>query len=348
MKIKTVICGFGFMGQTHCANIMQNENASIAAIVNTSGRENIKPISGNIKTSAIDWNALNNVPFFTSLADCIDNCDFDAAIIATPTAIHQAMASELLRHKKHIFLEKPLCATEAEARQLLEESAQTNCIFQAGHCLRFFPEYQYLSSVCSKKQYGKLKYLKLIRRTGVPVWGAWKNKDTSLKSITGPVFDLNIHDVDFVRYLLGEPDRIQSAAYRDKEGLIQQIISLYSYGTDIAVSLEAAWDYPAEFPFDANYRVKFAEATVLYKNNVLTVYPNSGAPFQPELAKFSGEHAAVQGNISDLGGYYNELRYFAEGLLGKNDLSAATLEDAVAAIKLAKREIEACGGLIVK
>ncbi|MBO5923275.1 MAG: Gfo/Idh/MocA family oxidoreductase, partial [Lentisphaeria bacterium] len=180
MKIKTVICGFGFMGQTHCANIMQNENASIAAIVNTSGRENIKPISGNIKTSAIDWNALNNVPFFTSLADCIDNCDFDAAIIATPTAIHQAMASELLRHKKHIFLEKPLCATEAEARQLLEESAQANCIFQVGHCLRFFPEYQYLSSVCSKKQYGKLKYLKLIRRTGVPVWGAWKNKDTSL------------------------------------------------------------------------------------------------------------------------------------------------------------------------
>ena len=138
MKKKIIICGFGFMGQTHCANIMQNENASIAAIVNTSGRDNIKPISGNIKTSAIDWNALNNVPFFTSLADCIDNCEFDAAIIATPTANHQAMASELLSHRKHIFLEKPLCATEAESRMLLEEAAQTNCIFHVGHCLRFF------------------------------------------------------------------------------------------------------------------------------------------------------------------------------------------------------------------
>ena len=30
------------------------------------------------------------------------------------------------------------------------------------------------------------------------------------------------------------------------------------------------------------------------------------------------------GNVSSLGGYYNELKYFVEGLQGKNDLSVAT------------------------
>ena len=64
MKKKILICGFGFMGQTHCANILQNKNATIAGIVNTTGKDGVKPISGNIKTVSMDWSLLNNIPFF--------------------------------------------------------------------------------------------------------------------------------------------------------------------------------------------------------------------------------------------------------------------------------------------
>ena len=69
---------------------------------------------------------------------------------------------------------------------------------------------------------------------------------------------------------------------------------------------------------------------------------------KPELPKEYVADNDIGGNISDLGGYYNELKYFIEGLQGKNDLSVATVSEAIKSVKLVKREVEAAGGLIVK
>lgn len=97
----------------------------------------------------------------------------------------------------------------------------------------------------------------------------------------GVAVDMHVHDVDFVRYLLGEPDRIQAGVYRDSDGLIEQIFAIYNYGRDVAVSVEAAWDYPASFPFSATFRVKLEKATITNDANGLTVYPNDGDAFHP-------------------------------------------------------------------
>lgn len=331
------IVGAGYMGRMHmaCYRAMEDLGVHVTAVADAN------PDSANRLAVQV------NAEVFASGLELMDRANVDAVDICLPLHMHTENMVYAMEKGLSVFCEKPVALQDEELALLLETQKRTNAKVMIGHVVRFTPEYAYLKEAVQDNRFGKPVSGVFQRLSAHPGWtsGNWIHNP----ALSGGVaIDMHIHDVDFVRYLLGEPDRIQSAAYRDKEGLIQQIISLYSYGTDIAVSLEAAWDYPAEFPFDANYRVKFEEATVLYKNNVLTVYPNSGAPFQPELAKFSGEHAAVQGNISDLGGYYNELRYFAEGLLKRNDLSAATLEDAVAAIKLAKREIEACGGLIVK
>ena len=63
--------------------------------------------------------------------------------------------------------------------------------------------------------------------------------------------------------------------------------------------------------------------------------------------EFQGDNN-IGGNISSLGGYYNELKYFVEGLQGKNDLSVATVSEAIASVRLVKKEVETAGGLIVK
>lgn len=92
--------------------------------------------------------------------------------------------------------------------------------------------------------------------------------------------------------------------------------------------------------------VKLEKATITNDANGLTVYPNDGDAFHPELAaQYTGDNR-IGGNISSLGGYYNELKYFVEGLQGKNDLSVAPLEEAIASVRLVKKEIEAAGGLL--
>ena len=65
-----------------------------------------------------------------------------------------------------------------------------------------------------------------------------------------------MHDADYVRYLLGEPEELSAEAARDEAGVIQQIFATYRYGK-AAVAVEAGWDYPAAFPFCMAYRIKF-------------------------------------------------------------------------------------------
>ena len=331
------IIGAGYMGGMHmaCYQALEELGVRVTAVAD-SNLDSAKRLAAQV-----------NAEVFSSGFELIDKANVDAVDICLPLHMHTSNTVYAMEKGVSVFCEKPVALQDEELDLLLKTKRNTNVKSMVGHVVRFTPEYVYLKEAVENNLFGKLVSGVFQRVSAHPGWtsGNWIHNP---KFSGGVAIDMHIHDVDFVRYLIGEPDRIQSAAYRDKDGLIQQIISLYSYGTDIAVSLEAGWDYPAEFPFDANYRVKFEDATVLFKNNVLTVYPNSGNPYQPELAKFSGTNSSAQGNISDLGGYYNELRYFVEGLQGKNDLSAATLEDAVAAIRLAKREIEACGGLIVR
>lgn len=331
------IIGAGYMGGMHlaCYQALEELGVRVTAIADANP-DSAKQLADRV-----------NAEVFSSGFALIDNANVDAVDICLPLHMHTSNMVYAMEKGLSVFCEKPVALQDDELELLLETKGRTNAKIMIGHVVRFTPEYAYLKESVQTNRFGKLVSGVFQRLSAHPGWtsGNWIHNP----SLSGGVaIDMHIHDVDFVRYLIGEPEQIQSAAYRDKSGLIQQIISLYCYGTDIAVSLEAAWDYPAAFPFDANYRVKFEEATVLYKNNCLTVYPNSGGSFHPALAKFDGKNSSSQGNISDLGGYYNELRYFVEGLQGKNDLSAATLEDAVAAIRLAKREIEACGGLIVQ
>ena len=114
------------------------------------------------------------------------------------------------------------------------------------------------------------------------------------------------------------------------------------------MAVESGWDYPADFPFTADFRVKFEKATVIGGGGVVNVYPMEGDAYQAELEEeFQGDND-IGGNVSSLGGYYNELKYFVEGLQGKNDLSVATMAEACKSVQLAWREVEAAGGLIRK
>ena len=325
MKKKILICGFGFMGQTHCANILQNKNATIAGIVNTTGKDGVKPISGNIKTASMDWSLLNNIPFFTNLSDCLDNCAFDAAVIATPTATHTAVAHRLLERGKHIFLEKPLCATAGEALELLAAGAKTNCIFQVGHCLRFFPEYQHLSAVYRKKQYGNLKYLKLVRRTGTPVWGAWKNKDTSLESITGPVFDLNIHDVDFALKLLGSPGKITAVKEKYSEKLFR---AYWENSSGTVVEIEGGFTEQSAYPFHSGYTAVFEDAILEYNSL------NGGSLILSDNEKSEPVSLVAQD------GYMQEINAFIKNICGEKT-EYCPVEEAADAVKVCYQIINA-------
>lgn len=334
--IKVGLIGCGFMGGMHaaCYHALAPLGVKVVAVA-------------DVRPEFARKLAKEDAAIYETGMELIANADVDVVDICLPTYLHTAHAVAAMKAGKHVFVEKPICLSDDEMALLLATEKETGAKVQVGQVIRQWTEYVWLKQTVDAGVYGKVLHAQFRRLSSLPTW-AWENWLHQADKSGGIAMDMHIHDVDFVRYILGEPDTVKAQAYRDEDGAIQQINTLFSYGNRVSVSVEAGWNYPADFPFTADFRVKFEKATAVLSGGILTVYPNEGGAVHPELAEeFQGEND-IGGNISSLGGYYNELKYFVEGLLGQNDLSVATVSEAIASVKLVKKEIEAAGGLIVK
>lgn len=335
--IKIGLLGAGFMGGMHAACYKALENLDVKVVA----------VADVYKDSAEELaSKFDDIKVYESGMDLIENADVDVIDICLPTHLHAKHAVAAMEKGYAVFCEKPVAFAEEDLELMLKTKEKTNAKIMIGQAIRFWSEYSWLKGIVDEGTYGRVLSGVFKRVSSRPGW-AKENWLHTPELSGGVALDMHIHDIDFVRYLMGEPDKVQAAAYRDETGFIEHIFSLYNYGKDVAISLEGGWDFPETFPFTASYQVKLEKATIVHGAE-LTVYPNEGDAFNPELEEeYQGENE-MGGNISSLGGYYNELKYFIEGLQGKNDLSIASLEEGIASVRLAKREIEAAGGLITE
>ena len=61
--------------------------------------------------------------FTTELDDLLSDADAGGVVVATPVPTHHAVARRALEAGKHVFVEKPLAWTVAEARELDDAGA---------------------------------------------------------------------------------------------------------------------------------------------------------------------------------------------------------------------------------
>jgi predicted dehydrogenase len=70
------------------------------------------------------WAEELNLAFEEELEKIFTNPDIDAVIVASPTNMHTEIITKAAKHRKHVFTEKVLAETEADARLILEEIEQ--------------------------------------------------------------------------------------------------------------------------------------------------------------------------------------------------------------------------------
>jgi len=303
---KIGIIGLGFMGGTHSAAYQQLQgllDVTVTAVADLN-KEKADKI-------AAQWGA----KAYYSAQELIDHADVDTVDICLPTYLHYEYASQAITKGYHVFVEKPLCLHSKDAYALVKLAEEKGVFSQVGQCIRFWTEYEYLKSVIDDGRYGKVKHIKFRRLSPRPGW-AWNNWIITPEQSGGAALDLQIHDADFVLYLFGQPEKIKSFATHGGESF-SGMVSELKYN-DFSIMTEGSWDYPPSFPFEMSYIAAFEKATVVFSSiHGLKVYPAEGESFTPELKKECLAQSDTGGNISDLGGYYNELFYFVD-CLNKN------------------------------
>ncbi|HBE40847.1 MAG TPA: hypothetical protein DDW27_06510, partial [Bacteroidales bacterium] len=279
--------------------------------------------TGNISTGTVTGKNIEFIRKYPDLDACLRSEDTDAVIICTHTHLHYDMTKMALLNNKHVFLEKPFCLDIQQGEELINLAKNKGLVLMIGHVVRFMPPYQKLKKWLDSGEFGNLKFLSLSRLSGIPVWGDWTNKNITDKS-GGALFDLVIHDIDFVSWVLGIPDEITAGYLPGQLSNHDYISASWSYkDKGILVKIEGGNIFHATFPFQSGYIAGFENATINYTT------------LKGDVIGISDDKKMKEVPAGDIGeGYYNEIEYFAGCLKNNSEPSECTPESSLMSVRL--------------
>ncbi len=324
------IIGLGFMGTMHAQIYHQLRDTALVAVVD---REQMKAKRNLAKLGL-------SAMVFGTFEEMMGKCDVDVVDICLPTDLHATFARKAIAAGKHLFCEKPLALTTADGKKIAEEAKRAGVFFQVGQCIRFWPEYLAFETLVKSGKLGNLLSLSLQRRAGRPSYSTenWLNDETRSG---GAALDLHIHDTDYIHHLLGKPMAVSSFGTRDSSGW-SHIFTNYHF-KDLVATAEGGWNYPKNWGFQMAFQAVFERGAVEFDSGAhptltLTMDGRRKRPL-PYKNPGAGESSTGTGNLSSLGGYYNELAAFIACLEKRKAPKIATGEQAAESLATVLAEI---------
>ncbi len=242
--------------------------------------------------------------YYTDYKEMLDNEKLDVLDICLPTPLHVECAVYAMKKGINVITEKPLTLLKSDVDLCYNTAKENGVKFMVALCMRFWNEYVYLKEIYDTKKYGKLISGSMTRISGFPhiCWNDWF-ADTSKSG--GVAYDMHIHDVDFMVYLLGAPKDMMCK--RIKDGDNDQTAAIFDYG-DFYVNVISGW-CNAPYRFRAEFRFVFEDAVVAYDHDELTVYTKEGElhPFAVQERDEGAVHSLPKTDA-----YGDEIRYFAD------------------------------------
>ena len=129
----------------------------------------------------------------TNYRELLEDPNTDAIAIATPVHTHYEIALEALRAGKHVWLEKPMTETSAQARRLVEEAERHKRVLLVDHTFLYTGSVMKMSELIHSGEVGRIYYYDSTRVN----LGLFQ-RDVSVIS------DLAVHDFSILDYLLAE------------------------------------------------------------------------------------------------------------------------------------------------
>ncbi|MBQ9802054.1 MAG: Gfo/Idh/MocA family oxidoreductase [Clostridia bacterium] len=321
--IKVGLIGCGFMGAMHanCYNNIKDATVVAVADVRREKAEELAKLSG--------------AEIYATGRELIEKADVDVIDICLPTYLHAEHALLAMDKVKYVFVEKPVTLTLDEGKALIEKAEKTGAQVQVGQVIRFWDEYVELAKIIKSGKLGKVVNANFRRLSPLPTWG-WENWLFDIKKSGGAGQDLHVHDIDYVLSQFGEPKQFFSA--KSVLGRENDYVSTLMKYDDFVVSVEGTWALPGTYPFTATFRVVFEKGVVENQGGKFLCYTDGGVE-EIKIEKVQLEGGVSGGNVSDLGGYYNELVYFCDKAAKGEKVEQATVQDAVASLDFLLREL---------
>jgi predicted dehydrogenase len=178
---RILVVGGGLIGIRHLEAVQAHANCELVGLADP------------------DMTLAMDVPRFSDM----ENVDVhvDGAIIATPTHLHSAHGIQAAKRGWHLLIEKPVADDLGAARQLETEIKAANIGSLVAHHRRYHASVQQLKQLISNGAIGTVVATNLIwamRKPDTYFEGNWRKTGGS------PVMINLVHDIDFLRFVVGE------------------------------------------------------------------------------------------------------------------------------------------------
>ena len=210
-KVRVGIIGVGHLGKHHVKHLAAMDNVECVGLYDID------------EARATVISDKYNVKSYDSLEALLSDCD--AVTIVTPTDTHFNVASDCLTAGKHVFIEKPITKSVAEAEQLLTLANANKVLIQVGHIERLNPALIPLKNYSISPKYIEIQRLAPydVRGTDVPVVldKMIHDLDILLSLVNSEVESINANGIS----ILTDSVDIANARIRFKNGTIANITS---------------------------------------------------------------------------------------------------------------------------
>jgi predicted dehydrogenase len=322
--VNVAVVGLGFMGVTHLRAYKQHSAARIAAVcdaVRLPVNGVLQGVVGNI-TKSDDIDLGRDVKVYTKLDQVLADPEVDLVDLCTPTPLHPEQAIAALKAGKHVFCEKPIARTSAAAREIVRVASASKGFLMPAMCMRFWPGWSFLKQVVDQQTYGRVLAARFRRVSEMP---AWSRQGTYTTDLGGALFDLHIHDTDFVHFLFGQPQTVFASGVIAPGGSINHVVTQYNYANGPAIYAEGSWLLTKGF--NMAYTVHCERATIDFDLS-------RGA--DALLLNEQGKEA--QTIKCDGDGYNEEIRYVVDCAQSGRKPSIVTAQDGFTALLTCEAE----------
>ena len=176
-----------------------------------------------------------------SVEECFAN-EIDAVVIATPTPHHAPYCLQAAAAGKHFFCEKPLARSLADGEAAVAAAKQAGVKMGVGHVLRFFPAYQTAHDLIQSGGLGRVGMARMSRLNRIPT--AWYG---DYAQSGGVLFDLSLHDLDWLVWTFGLPVRVYAQTRRENLPTLDYGLAVLRFAGGEIAHVEGSWADVAGF-----------------------------------------------------------------------------------------------------
>jgi predicted dehydrogenase len=128
-----------------------------------------------------------SLQYTSSIDDVLNDPEVELVLIATPTKTHHPLAKRALEAGKHVFVEKPIASTVAEAEELVKIAKEQGKMLFVDHTFIFAPAVGKIHDLVARGSLGDLLYFDSVRiNLGL------------IQTDTNVLYDLAIHDLSIL------------------------------------------------------------------------------------------------------------------------------------------------------